>query len=88
LEAAMAANKAERLKLKTIGIMYLIALPVLAFSIWQLYAVGKVSSRELTSMVTFLGSALLLSAAAVFARYRFWVASEGEKLTRLLNQFE
>ena len=88
LGAAMAANKAERLKLKTIGIMYLVALPVLAFSIWQLYAVGKVSSRELGSMITFLGSALFLSAAAVFARYRFWVAPEGEKLTRLFSQFE
>jgi hypothetical protein len=88
LAAAMAANKAERSKLKTVGIMYLITLPVLAFAIWQLHTVGKVSSRELVSMVTFLGSALTVSAGAVLFRYRFGLRPEGHKLKVLLSQFE
>ena len=88
LAAAMAANKAERVKLKTVGILYVITLPVLAFAIWQLHSVGKVSSRELVSLVTFLGSALALSAGAVLARYRFGLVPEGRKLKALLNQFE
>ena len=86
LRAAMAANESERSKLKALGVMYLIALPVLAFSIWQLHSVGKVSSRELISMVTFLGGALALSAGAVLAKYWFSLVPKARKLKALLSQ--
>ena len=88
IAARLAANKAQRLKLKTLGVMYLITIPVLAFSIWQLHSVGKVSSRELTSMVSFLGGALALSAGAVLAKYWLSLAPEANKLIGLTRQFE
>jgi hypothetical protein len=87
LAAALSVNRSERSKLKTVGVMYLIALPIMAFSIWQLHSVGKVSSRELISMVTFLGGALALSACALLAKYRFSLVPKGQKLKALLSQF-
>lgn len=86
LSAAMAANAAERGKLKAMGWMYLVVLPVLGLAIWQLHAVGKVSGRELVSMVTFLGSALALSGGAVLARYWLSLVPKGQKLKGLLSQ--
>jgi hypothetical protein len=86
LANAMAANNAQRSKLKIVAVMYVIFLPVLAFSIWQLHSVGKVSSRELMSMATFFGAVLALSAGAVLARYRFGLVPEREKLKALLSQ--
>ena len=88
LTAAFAANESERFKLKAVGAMYLIALPVLAVCMWQLHSVGKVSSRELISMGTFLGGALAVSAGAVLARYWFSLVPKRQKLKVLLSQFE
>jgi hypothetical protein len=68
--------------------MYLVILPVLGFGIWQLRSVGKVSPRELVSMVTFLGGALALSAGAVLVRYWYGLVPEGEELKTLVSQFE
>jgi hypothetical protein len=88
LAANLAVNKAERAKLETLGVMYLIAIPVLALCIWQLYSVGKISSRELISMVSFLGGALALSGGVVFAKYWLGLVPAGKKLNALLSQFE
>ncbi|MBC8096208.1 MAG: hypothetical protein H7Y43_10375 [Akkermansiaceae bacterium] len=87
LTAAMAANESERFKLKALGMMYVIALPVLALSIGQLHSAGKVPSRELISMVTFLGGALALSAGAVAAKYWFSLVPKARMLKALLSQF-
>ena len=86
LKAAWKANRAEQSKMRAIGVMYLIVVPVLGFGMWQLVNVGKVSSRELVSMVIFLGGALAISALAVFARYRLRLLPEGEKIEDLLRQ--
>lgn len=88
LRAAFVANQSERAKLKAIGVMYLIVLPILAASIWQLESAGKVSPRELTSMVVFLGGALTLSAGAVLAKYWLSLLPRARKLRTLLSQFE
>ena len=86
LASAMAANHSERFKLKALGLMYVIVLPVLGFSIWQLHSVGKIAPREAVSMVAFLGGALVLSAGAVLARYWIGLVPEGRRLEALLAQ--
>ena len=88
LSAAFAANESERSKLKAIGLMYGIALPVLALCMWQLHSVSKISVRELVSMIAFLGSALAVSGGAVLANYWFKLVPRGQKLKALLKQFE
>jgi hypothetical protein len=88
LTAALAANQRQRRKLKALGLMYVIFLPVLAIAIWQLHSVGKISSRELISMITFFVAALAVGVGAVLARYRFSLVPEGLKLTTLLSQFQ
>jgi hypothetical protein len=86
LTAAFAANESERTKMKALGLMYLIALPVLALCMWQLHSVGKISSRELSSMAAFLGVALALSAGSVLLKYRFSILPKRKKLKALLSQ--
>lgn len=87
LTMALTANARKRTKLKTLGVMYAIVLPVLAMSVWQLHSVGKVSGRELVSMGIFFGTALTLGAGAVLAKYWISVVPEGRKITTLLAQF-
>jgi hypothetical protein len=88
LKAAFSANRAERTKLKTVGVMYLVALPLLALSIRQLHLAGKVSGHELVSMVAFLGGALALSAGALLAKYWLSLVPQERKLKGLLIQFQ
>jgi hypothetical protein len=88
LTAAFAANESERAKTKALGLMYLIALPVLALCMWQLHSAGKISARELSSMAAFLGLALALSAGSVALKYRFSLIPKGRKLKALLSQFD
>lgn len=88
LKMALSANARKRTKLKTLGVMYAVVLPILVMSVWQLHSVGKVSARELVSMGIFLGSALALSAGAALSNYWISLVPEGRKIETLLGQFE
>lgn len=87
LAAAAAANRAAQSRSKVMGVMYAISIPALACALWQLHAVGKTSSREMLSMAIFFAAVLGLSAAAVFARYRFRLVPQQKHLEALLKQF-
>ena len=87
LAAAASANRASQSRLKIVGVMYAVFIPVLACVMWQLQAVGKTSSRELFSMANFFGTILGVCAAGVFARYRFWLVPRQKHLDALLKQF-
>ena len=69
LRAALASNQEMRSHQKLVGVLYIIMIPLLALAMRQLYAVGKVSERELTSMALFFGAALLLGGTGIAARY-------------------
>lgn len=71
LRAALASNLNRQSRLKMVGGLYLILVPVLVLALRQLHTVGKVSERELVSMAVFFGGALGISAlfmAALFVR--------------------
>lgn len=87
LAAAAAANRAAQWRSKIMGVMYAVFIPVLACGVWQLHSVGKTSSREMLSMTIFFAVVLGLSAAGVFARYRFRLVPQQKHLETLLKQF-
>lgn len=87
LKTARNAIRAKRRNLKVIGGMFLIFLPVLALSISQLHATGKVALHELTSMVGVMGGVLALSALGMFLRDRLLLPHQTQ-LEAVLRQFE
>ena len=69
LQAGLESNRAERSRLKMVGLLFALTIPFLAVSVMQLGEAGKASARELVSMSIFFGGTLLVSAAAMAFRY-------------------
>lgn len=86
LRTALSANRAEQCRLKLVGILFAIMTPFLAFSVQQLTLAGKVSSRELPSMVALFGAALLFGLLLILARYFGRVLPEARRLKALLSE--
>jgi len=62
LQAALVSNLNRQSRLKIVGAMHLIFIPVLFLAMRQLHGAGKVSGRELYSMALLFGGALSISA--------------------------
>ena len=88
LRAALGSNRSEQSHLKLVGVLFAIMIPVLALSMSQLQATGKVSARELTSMAIFFGGVLLVSSAGVAARYFGRVLPQQRQLNALLGELD
>ncbi len=86
LRVALASNQATRSQLKLVGVLYVIMIPLLALAMRQLYAVGKVSERELTSMAFFFGATLLLGGIGIAVRYFMRIQPQHKRLDALLTQ--
>ncbi len=69
LSAALVSNRTTRSHLKLVGVLFVLAIPLLALAMQQLHAVGKVSARELTSMAFFFGATFLICGTGIAARY-------------------
>ena len=87
LTRALKTNEAAQFRLRAVGVLYAIFVPILAISIWHLHSAGKASTRELFSMATFFGSVLLLCGSGVFARYRFRLKPQHAHLKALLQHY-
>lgn len=87
LRAALASNRETRMHLKLVGILYAIMIPLLALAMHQLYAVGKVSGRELTSMATGFSVVLLLCGMGIAARYFARLLPQQKRLDALLAEW-
>jgi hypothetical protein len=86
MRAALAANQTNQRHLKLVGLLYVITLPLLALSMHQLHAAGKVSARELTSMAALFAGVLLLSGAGITARYFGRLLPQQKQLHALLAE--
>lgn len=86
VRAALSSNRTEQSRLKLVGLLFAIMIPVLALSIWQLRAADKVSPREMTSMAIFFGGVLLVSGAGVAARYVGRLLPQQRQLEDLLAE--
>lgn len=86
LRAALSSNRTEQLHLKIVAVLFAIMIPLLAISMRQLHAAGKVSDRELTSIVLFFGTILLASGAGIAARYFGRLLPQQKQLDALLEE--
>ena len=87
-QAALGSNRTEQSRLKLVGVLFAGMIPVLAVSAWQLQAAGKVSARELTSMLIFFGGVLLVSGAGVAVRYFGRLRPQQRQLEELLRELD
>ena len=84
VRVALVSNRTQQTHSKLVAGLFAIMIPVLALTVQQLHAVGKVSSRELLSMAVFFGGVLLLSGAGIAARYFGRLLPQQRKLNALL----
>ncbi|MGN6552454.1 MAG: hypothetical protein ACTHLW_01805 [Verrucomicrobiota bacterium] len=87
LNAALLSNQTAQSQSKWVGALYLVLTPLLGLAMQQLYAAGKVSSRELTSMAVFFGATLLFCGAVLAARYFGRLRPQQNQLEDVLQQF-
>lgn len=83
---ALASNRSSQSRLKRVGVLYVIVIPILAVTLRQLHQVGKVSERELISMAAFFGIALLVGAVGIALRYFAALRPQEKKLDALLQE--
>ena len=70
VRCAQKANAAERHRLRVIGALLVVMVPVTALAVWQLHASGKASVSESWSMAAVFAAGLGLGLLAVVWRYR------------------
>lgn len=88
LDALIDENRTAKARTRMMGIAFLAFAVVLALSVSELYAVGKMEWRHVVQGSVMFGGALLLSAALHALRYFRVLRPEGERLKRLLAQYE
>jgi MFS family permease len=86
MRTALRVNRTTQTHLKLMGALYVVFVPILAFSMKQLWNAGKVSERELQSMALFFGLVLLLSAIGVALRYFTRLLPREKKIQELLTE--
>ncbi|MBP2161767.1 MULTISPECIES: hypothetical protein [Asticcacaulis] len=87
LRALIDENRTARARTRMMGVALLVFAGVLALSVGQLHAVGKMEWRHVVQGSLLFGGALLLSAAIHAVRYIRMLKPEGERLRRLLEQY-
>ncbi len=88
INALIDENRTARARTRMMGAAFLIFAVVLTLSVGQLYAVGKMEWRHVVQGSVMFGGALLLSAGIHAIRYFRVLRPEGERLKRLLAQYE
>jgi hypothetical protein len=86
LRAALASNQEARSRLKLVGVLYVIMIPLLLLAIRQLHAVGKVSGHELTSMAMGFGAVFLIGAVGIAVKYFARLQPQQRRLDALLTE--
>jgi len=86
LRAALASNRNHQTRLKIVGGLYVILIPLIALAMRQLQGAGKVSGHELTSMAVLFSGALLVSAAAIAALFFGRLVPQQKRLKGLLAE--
>ena len=85
LRAALSSIRETQSRLKLVGVLYAIMVPLLALAMRQLYVVGKASPRELTSMGILFGGVLVVGGAVMAARYFGRLLPQRKQLEELIR---
>jgi len=86
LRAALASNLNHQSRLKIVGGLYVILIPVIALTMRQLMVAGKVSAHELASMAVLFTGALLVSAIVMAGLFYGRLVPQQKKLEGLLAE--
>lgn len=86
-EASLAGNKVARNRVKTIGLLYLVMIPVLAISMQQLAMTNKIRPHEQDSLIAVLVSVLLASGGMMLVRYFRYLLPQRHRLEKLLRDY-
>lgn len=86
VRSAEQANTSERHRLRVIGVLLTIMMPVTALAVWQLHAAGKASASEAWSMAAVFALGLSLGLAAVVWRYRTRLVPEHRLIETRLRE--
>jgi hypothetical protein len=86
LRAALVSNLSHQSRLKIVGVLYVVMIPMIALTMRQLQAVGKVSGHELASMAVLFGGALFISAAVMAALFFGRLLPQQKRLENLLAE--
>jgi hypothetical protein len=86
LRDALASNLNHQSRLKIVGGLYVILIPVIALAMRQLQTAGKVSAHELTSMAVLFGGALVVSAATIATLFFGRLVPQQKRLEALLAE--
>lgn len=82
--AALDSNRTEQSHLKKVGLLFVVMIPISGISVQQLYAVGKISSKDLICMAIFFSAIFAVSGAGIAARYFGRIKPQERKLGELL----
>ena len=88
LRALIDENRTGQSRVRMMGIALAVFTVVLAICQWQLYAVGKMEVRDVVQTSILFASALGLATIIQVVRYVHVLRPEGERLRRLLDQYE
>jgi hypothetical protein len=84
--AALVSIRKEQANLKLVAILFVILIPLTVVAVGQLEAAGKISPRELRSMVVFFGSVFLASGAGIAIWYFGRLAPRRRTLETLVGE--
>jgi low affinity Fe/Cu permease len=88
LRALIDENRTAQARARMMAIALIVFIAVLGLCQWQLYLVGKMELRHIIQGSILFGSALGLSFVIHTIRYVRTLRPEGERLQRLLDQYE
>ena len=86
LRAALTSNFNQQSRLKIVGGLYFILIPIIVLAMRQLQTVGKGSEHQLASMAVLFAGALLVSALAMTALFFGRLVPQQRKLEGLLAE--
>ena len=88
LRALLDANRQSQARFKTLIWLHLASAPILALVLRQLVAAGKTRPHELTSMIVFFGTVILLALLSLLLVHFCKLRPEQKQIQALLRHYE
>jgi hypothetical protein len=88
LRALLDDNRQARARVKTMILMHLVSMPLLAFAVRQLADAGKVRAHELRSMIVFFGTVIVVALVGLLLFHLRKLRPEQDRLQALLRSYE
>lgn len=88
LAAALAETRAGLARIRTVAVLHVVALPILALALRELVSAGKVSPSELRSLALVLGGILAATGAVLLHQAVARLSPRARRLAALLADYD